>query len=167
MSETDYFYDYDGTYCHPDTDVLANKLGITDKERLERLETTVTIIRIGQLTNNPLEGKLDLDNLLGIHKAIFCDIYSWAGQIRSVEIAKGGFQFCRCEYMEAQLNGLFSELERENYLRGLDEETAVSRLAYYLGEMNVVHPFREGNGRTQRVFIEQLAKQAGHPLTFM
>lgn len=68
--------------------------------------------------------------------------------------------------IEPEAKKLFAQLKRENYLKGLSFEQMVKRLAFYLGEINILHPFREGNGRTQRSFIMQLAKQAGYHLDF-
>ena len=89
--------------------------------------------------------------------------YEWAGEIRTVNIFKGN-RFCRCDYIEPQINKLLSKLKDENYLKDYDKEKVAERLAYYLGEINVIHPFREGNGRTQRLFIEHLADSLGYSL---
>ena len=102
-----------------------------------------------------------------IHKFLFGEIYDWAGQIRTVNISKGN-RFCQAEYIEPQITKIFDKLRKEKYL--LDCKTKAElgkRLAYYLSEINVIHPFREGNGRTQRIFIEYLAHNAGYSLDFM
>lgn len=166
MSDNDYFYEDDGIYCYSGSDVLKNKLGIRDSEEFSRAEATITILRMVELDSNPVNGNFDFDHLREIHRRIFGDIFEWAGEIRTVQIAKGKTEFCRCEYIQENADRLFSELARDNMLRDMDEDTIIPKLAYYLGEINAIHPFREGNGRTQRKFIEQLAKQAGHPLNF-
>ena len=166
MSDNDYFYEDDGIYCYPGTNVLKNKLGIRDSEEFSRAETTITILRMVELDSNPVNGNFDFEHLREIHRRIFGDIFEWAGEVRTVQIAKGRTEFCRCEYIQENADRLFSELARDNMLRDMDEETIIPKLAYYLGEINAIHPFREGNGRTQRKFIEHLAKQAGHPLNF-
>ena len=89
--------------------------------------------------------------------------YEWAGEIRTVNISKGN-RFCRCDYIEPQINKLLSKLKDENCLKDYDKEKVAERLAYYLGEINVIHPFREGNGRTQRLFIEHIADSLGYSL---
>lgn len=115
---------------------------------------------------NRIKGKFDFPHLKKIHYFLFCDIYDWAGEIRTVNISKGN-QFCRCDYIEEQMNNLLAKLKSENYLKNLDKENAAKRLAYYLSEINVIHPFREGNGRTQRLFIEHLSHSIGYQLNFM
>ena len=114
---------------------------------------------------NPIEGKLDFNYLKNIHKFIFGDIYEWAGTRRTVNIAKGN-SFCRCEFIEEQMESIMRKLEKENYLENLNIEMLAERLAYYIGEINAIHPFREGNGRTQRMFIECLALKNGFSLDF-
>jgi cell filamentation protein len=83
--------------------------------------------------------------------------------IRTVGIAKGS-PFCLPQHIETSAAEVFRGLRSENCLRGLDREVFVARLAHYLGEVNAVHPFGEGNGRTQRAFFEQLARKAGYTL---
>lgn len=117
------------------------------------------------MIQNPIEGKLDFNYLKNIHKFIFGDIYEWAGTIRTVNIAKGN-SFCRCEFIEEQMESIMRKLEKENYLENLNIEMLAERLAYYIGEINAIHPFREGNGRTQRMFIECLALKNGFSLDF-
>lgn len=157
MSEYSYEYEYDNRYCYPHSTVLINKLGITDACLLNSAEREVTSLRIGQLLAHHLNGNFDLDHLKDIHKFLFGDLYPWAGEFRKVNIAKGN-QFCRNEYIEAQLTALFDALKAENYLRNCTDRIVLAkRLAYYLGEINAIHPFREGNGRAQRMFIEHLA----------
>ena len=100
-----------------------------------------------------------------IHKFLFQDLYSWAGEFRKVNISKGN-PFCLYTYIEEQLKKLFTELKKEAYLSLLPQEELASRLAYYLGELNAIHPFREGNGRSQRIFIMELAAKNGYILDF-
>jgi cell filamentation protein len=102
----------------------------------------------------------DLRHLCGIHHRIFGDIYDWAGQLRTVAIAKGSW-FCLPQYIESSAADIFRALHGESLLRGLARDAFTERLTYYLGEVNAVHPFREGNGRAQRAFFEQLASDAG------
>lgn len=162
-----YYYEYelDSDYCYPGTYVLKNKLNIIDDDELKSAERSITSLRTAQLMQNPIEGKLDFDYLKNIHKFIFGDIYEWAGVTRTVNIAKGN-SFCRCEFIEEQMNSVMKKLEKENYLEGLTIEKLAERLAYYIGEINAIHPFREGNGRTQRMFIECLALKNGFLLDF-
>ena len=101
---------------------------------------------------------------MSIHKFIFEDIYPFAGLYRSENIAKDNFMFANWEFIEDNMNSIFGELKRENYLKGLTKEEFAKRLTYYMSELNVLHPFREGNGRTTREFIRQLALKNGYNL---
>ncbi len=144
--------------------VLRNKLGITDGSLLAQAEASYTLIRLSELASQPIAGNLDLAHLQAIHRYIFQDVYDWAGQIRLVDIQKGSSYFAHYSYIISQATALFTRLAQEHYLRGLPPDAFTQRAAYYLGEINVLHPFREGNGRTQRVFFSELARQAGYAL---
>lgn len=162
-----YEYEWDSKYCYPQSHVLKNKLNITNQGELETAERAITAVKTSQASVSHINGNFDFEHLKRIHKFLFEDIYDWAGCIRTVNISKGN-QFCRVDYIETQINDLFKKLKDENYLldcKTIDE--IGKRLAYYLGEINVIHPFREGNGRTQRLFIEHLAYHAGYELDFM
>lgn len=163
----DYSYDYswDKRYCYPGSNVLINKLNITDADSLREAERRITALRIAEAKLSPIEGGFDLAHLQAIHRYLFGDIYEWAGELRMVNISKGN-QFCLCEHLVTYADDLFSKLRTEKYLIGLPEKDFPIRLAYYLSEINVLHPFREGNGRTQRIFIEYLADNAGYNVDF-
>ncbi|MBQ7801517.1 MAG: Fic family protein [Oscillospiraceae bacterium] len=162
----DYSYDYewDVEYCYPDSNVLINKLNIREAEALAVAEREITSIRLAVAKLNPIKGSFELKHLQKIHKTVFGDIYDWAGKLRHVNIAKGN-QFCLAMNLETYAENLFRKLENEHYLIGY-EGSVPHRLAYYMSEINVLHPFREGNGRTQRLFIEYLALVAGYRLDF-
>ena len=148
----------DTAYCYSGTEVLRNRLNIRSAEKLSIAERKLTMLRIADLLRRPVVGRFDLKHLCRIHEYIFQDIYSWAGQIRTVEIAKGTY-FCKTEYITGMLNNLFNELREEMFLKELHGSKLVCRLAYYMSEINAIHPFREGNGRAQREFIRELALQ--------
>lgn len=107
----------------------------------------------------------NLKHLQAIHKYIFQDIYEWAGEIRKVDIAKGNM-FCNVRFLSGQAAEIFGKLKEEDYLQGLEEEDLIGRLAYFFSEINVLHPFREGNGRSQREFIRCLALHNGYVVNF-
>lgn len=151
-------------YLIPGTDTLANKLGIRDAATLRQVEYDLTAQRLELLGERPIQGRFDLDHLQRIHGYVFQDLYEWAGQLRTVDIEKGGARFAHAGFIEAAAAGMAKELEGERFLRGLDKEQFVERLAYHYGELNALHPFREGNGRATREFIGQLAEQAGFTL---
>jgi cell filamentation protein len=155
----------DVVYCYPDSDVLINKLGIRNADRLHAAERKLSALRVLELINNPMNGTFDLKHLENIHGYIFQDIYEWAGKIRTVDIAKGNM-FCKVQFIRTQADELFAKLKKENYLRNLGRNEMVEKLAYYFAEINALHPFREGNGRAQREFIRELALAAGYAIRF-
>ena len=157
-------YEWDSEYCYPDSNILINRLNIQNAEDLSVAEREITAIRLAVAKAEPMKGNFDLMHLQRIHKVIFGDIYGWAGKLRHVNIAKGN-QFCLAMNLEAYAANLFRKLENEHYLIGY-EGSVPHRLAYYLSEINVLHPFREGNGRSQRLIIEYLALVAGYRLDF-
>jgi cell filamentation protein len=114
---------------------------------------------------SPVSPGYDLPQLREIPKRIFGGIYEWAGQIRTVAIAKGAM-FCLPQDIDSSAAVIFGELHDEDCLRGLLRDAFIRRLAHYLGEVNALHPFREGNGRAQRAFFGQLARNAGFTLAW-
>ena len=163
----EYYYEYeqDSYYCYPGTYILKNKLGIIEQEELKRAEREITSLRMAQLMQKSIPGKFDFEHLKKIHCFLFDNIYEWAKKIRSVNISKGN-QFYRSEFIDEQMKNIFKKLKAEQYLSGLDRDKMASKLAFYLGEINAIHPYRKGNGRTQRMFIEQLASYNGYQLDF-
>lgn len=151
---------FDTVYCYPGTEVLINNFGEHDPKILSQLERMCTAARIVDLLKDPVSGSFDLAHLKKIHLYIFQDIYTWAGQIRMVNISKE-LLFCDANFIEKELNRLFLKLKSENFLKDCTEDNIAARAAYYLGEINAVHPFREGNGRTQREFIRELLLPTG------
>jgi cell filamentation protein len=162
-----YYYEYEAgsDYCYPGTSVLINKLNIRNNQQLSEAERRFTAVTVLEVMSKPVRGSFDLKHLMDIHKAIFGDIYEWAGKLRTVNIAKGN-QFCQCTYLVDYADELFSKLKAERFLIDTAPEELPERLSFYLSEINVLHPFREGNGRTQRVFMDYLARYNGYHLNF-
>lgn len=167
MEDTSYSYERDDFYCYPNSSVLKNKLGIISSESFKGLERSISALKIAQIDQGGFDFELTFDaaHLRAIHRFIFSDIFEWAGEYRNVNISKGTM-FCAFQYIRENLDDLFSKLKKEDFLSGMQEDQTASRLAYYLGEINAVHAFREGNGRAQRVFIRQLAYECGYVLSF-
>lgn len=153
-------------YVYPDTGTLINKAGIRDQDELDKFEADATAVRMLELIDKPIQGKFDLAHLQAIHRHLFQDVYDWAGELRKVDISRGSSHFGNWALIGPYLDGELKKLQRENYLRDCTPEQFVHRLAHYMGEINAAHPFREGNGRTQRVFCAQLAEQAGYFIDF-
>ena len=147
------------------TNSTGNVPGLGSAAGLEAAEQEITHAALIWLDESPATPAYDLGHLREIHRRIFGDIYDWAGKIRTVAIAKGA-TFCLPQYIESSAAVIFGELRGEDFLRGLDRDAFTGRLAYYLGEVNALHPFREGNGRAQRAFVSQLARDAGYVLTW-
>ncbi|MBS0298185.1 MAG: Fic family protein [Proteobacteria bacterium] len=160
MSEA--LYDaHDDPACYPGTRVLRNIPGLREPEDLEQYEAMSFALRALQ----PLPaGRFGLSHYRAIHRHLFGDVYRWAGRFRTVRISKPGAAFCFPEHIDAQMRELFERLRRGNRLRGLDREAFAAEAAAFLAWLNHIHPFREGNGRTQMTFMAALAAQAGHPL---
>jgi cell filamentation protein len=156
----------DDPYVYPGTSCLRNRAGILDSDELERFEAEQTSIILAQLAHQRLPGRYDLAHLKSFHRRIFGDIYEWAGELRTIAIAKEQSLFALPEHIEPYLSRVLSELAEERLLRALPRHEFVDRLTYYYAELNAVHPFREGNGRTQRAFLGQLAHQAGYHLAW-
>ena len=159
-------YDADDTYCYPGTDVLRNKAEITNAEDLDAYEGELSTLRSIEILENPVFGQFDLAHLQRIHLALFQDVYDWAGEIRTVDISRGNSRFANVRFIESAANDIFNKLARENWLKGLGADALSQRLAHYLSEINALHPFREGNGRVQRIFISQLSQSAGYQLDY-
>ncbi|MDR1849838.1 MAG: Fic family protein [Zoogloeaceae bacterium] len=155
---------YADPYIDPRTGIFYNKLGICNNEALSKAEFILSYQRAAQLEIHPVPGNFDMAHLRAIHKMLFQDVYPWAGELRTVEISKGQTQFCYVQMLEYGMNDIHKRLEKDNYLRNLGEIPFIEKSADFFGDVNALHPFREGNGRAIRIFIRQLAKQAGYDL---
>ena len=151
-------------YCYKNSNVLINKLDIHNEKVLQKFEAKITAAKLLALRKKGIIGNFDTQHLIDIHTYLFEDIYPFAGKFRNENIAKDVFRFAEFEYIEPELERLLNELKSENYLEGLSKKDLTQRLAYYLSELNVLHPFREGNGRTIREFIRELALKNGYVL---
>ena len=159
-------YDGSDTYVYPDSEVLRNKADLQDQAALDAFEADASAVRMVELINTPMQGNFDLAHLCAMHRHLFQDVYDWAGEIRTVDISRGASRFANFNLIDAYLTGQLEGIAKENFLQGLAPDVFVSRLAHYLGEINAAHPFREGNGRVQRLFCTQLAEQASYFIAF-
>jgi cell filamentation protein len=151
----------DDPYVYPGTSILRNRLGITDPEFLDKQERSLVVLR-GR--RGVPRGSLDLTHLRAIHRHLFRDVYDWAGELRTVEISKDDQQFQFRQYIHTGMADVHRRLERSRFLRGLSAADFAAQAAVIVGDINYIHPFREGNGRTQLQYLKQLAAQAGHRL---
>lgn len=143
-----------------------NRFGISDYEKLQPIETAFAFKRARELEARGITGKFDTSHLKSIHQHLFRDVFPWAGEFRVVNIWKGNSMFGPALHISAALTELLEKLRREDYLHSVTRAVFCARAAFYLGEINAIHPFREGNGRTQRDFIRQLGLHAGHPISW-
>ena len=148
-------------YCYPGTTVLINRADLRDQTALADFETEM----VSQRFREPLpSGRLSARHYCAIHRHLFQDVYSWAGEVRTVRITKQGSAFCYPEHIDREMRRLFGDLASHKRFRGLKSVDFADRAAHFLAELNAIHPFREGNGRAQLSFLVALAHLAGHPL---
>ena len=152
--------------CYPGTTVLVNKFGIRDDEKLLKAEIAITQEAAARWEQSPQFGSFDFAHYKAIHKHLLEDLYDWAGQVRDVNISKKGTRFCPYGEIEGQAERIFARLLNKDCLRGLTKGRFVSEFVDLYVATNYLHPFREGNGRTQRLYLSQLARNAGYSLDF-
>lgn len=152
--------------CYKGTSCLINKFDIRDEKQLEIAEAHITIAKISILQQSPIEGNFDFEHYKLIHKFIFEDLYDWAGIPRTVDISKKGTLFVKADDIEKTAIACFEHLKKENYFKNLDIDDFIEKLTDFYCVTNSLHPFREGNGRTQRVFLSQLSCNAGYEMDF-
>ncbi len=154
--------DEDEMSYYPETRCLVNYFGLKDKPQLKRVDKMVSSFRTAELLRLPLKMPYNFDHLVAIHSHLFGDIYPSAGMIR-VSSPKKHREYCQPEYIIPQAEKLFDNLRQSRYLMGIDDvDDFVNELAYYMGEVEALHPFMDGNGRTTRLFFDSMARSAGY-----
>lgn len=152
----------DKVYCYPGTDTLKNRLGTRDPEKLLRAEIEYIANRLSELQENPEPGKFDFAHLKRIHGRIFQDLYEWAGQPRTVDIAKNSSLFCPSWNIDGYAQDVFRNFCRDCKTAAADRKKFTHALAEHYADLNALHPFREGNGRSQREFTRELCAECGY-----
>jgi cell filamentation protein len=147
-------YNHTDPYTYPNSTVLKNKLDIKNKSELDIIEAEIydTKMRI----NTP-KGMFDYNHLMKMHHFLFNDIYDWAGKPREVNIAKktdyaGTTMFAYSHRIEPELKKILTRLDHD-FIVECDRNEFCNKISEYFNEVNAVHPFREGNGRTNRLFF--------------
>ncbi|RRD44756.1 Fic family protein [Tessaracoccus sp. OH4464_COT-324] len=161
--------DFVDPYIDPETGLLKNKVGARTKGELEQAEGDLSFARLIQLMENPPPATGDLAEFCAIHRQLFQDVYPWAGEVRTVDIRKsdkGSACFMPVALIPRGSRFAAEELRREHGLKGLNRAGFVRRLAHHYDQFNYIHPFRDGNGRTQRVFWNRVALDAGWQLNW-
>lgn len=165
---TDRFTRYDvyavagSRYCYPGTQVLRNRFHIRDAAALRALEADLSAVRQSGLLEQPIEGRFTAHHLCRIHRYLLGDLYIFAGHYRTEDIAKGETRFQAHGQIGEKLTGLLARLAAEDHLQGLPSEALPARAAWYMAELNYIHPFREGNGRAIREFMRLLFLRCGY-----
>ena len=152
---------FEDPYCYKNSFVLKNKAGHRDAGALETLELDMQMIRAAE----PLPtGTFDTGHYRAVHRHLFQDVYRWAGRYRTVRIAREGAMFCYPEFIAAQMDALFQAILKAPFVVGASQADFVRDATRFLGDLNAIHPFRDGNGRTQLSFLFLLGERAGHHL---
>lgn len=150
--------------CYPGTHTLINFLHITDSDLLEAAERDITALAASHIEFSP--PPYNLDYLCSIHKTLFEDIYAWAGEVRPIDISKGGTRFCVAHRILAEAKKLFSSLAQEGNFERCNRVELIKKAAELYGDVNMLHPFRDGNGRAQRILFEHIVVNAGFEITW-
>lgn len=151
-------------YCYPGSPVLRNKLDIRDDPTLSEAEQQLTAIAADNVEFNP--PPYNLAYLQSIHRRLFSDLYDWAGELRTVGMAKQDTRFCQPQFMEQEARKIFSHMAAAHWYEGLSRADLIIAVADAYSDLNVVHPFREGNGRAQRILFEHLIMNAGFEISW-
>lgn len=151
---------------YPGTSVLINKLNIQDQAQLEENETLITTVQSLKFELEPFPGEMNFDYYKRLHRFLFEAIYEWAGEVRTVNLSKQHTAFCLANEVENLAAATFRRLRQNHYLCGLSREEFLRELVDLYISLNYLHPFREGNGRVQRLYLRQLAQRAGYRLNF-
>lgn len=149
-------------YCYPDSSVLKNKLDIRDPALLRKVEADLSTARQAEIFRTPVVGRFTATHLCNIHRKLLGDVYSFAGHFRREDIAKGPTRFVTYSQIKEKLQRLLGQLQQEKWLENVPFEAFAARSAYYMAELNYIHPFREGNGRAIREFMRLLFLHNGY-----
>lgn len=149
-------------YCYPDSSVLKNKLDIRDPALLRKVEADLSTARQAEIFRTPVVGRFTVTHLCNIHRKLLGDVYSFAGHFRREDIAKGPTRFVTYSQIKEKLQRLLGQLQQEKWLENVPFEAFAARSAYYMAELNYIHPFREGNGRAIREFMRLLFLHNGY-----
>jgi cell filamentation protein len=161
-------YSLDGMQdgCYENSTVLINKFDIRDQKALDEMEQIITAINYAEIELDLKFENVDFGYYKNIHKLMFDEIYDWVGKIRRVNMSKNGINFCEASSIEE--NGIlcFEHLKAKNYLKDMEFEKFIEYLTELYCDLNILHPFREGNGRVQRLFLTLLIKNTGYEIDF-
>ncbi len=152
--------------CYPGTATLINKFDIRDEAKLAEVEVVLVSARAAEWETSPKCASFDFKHYKAIHAHLFSELYDWAGRVRTINISKKGTQFCSAEDIGELAARIFERLRSQNCFQGMAHDDFVYAVVDFYCSTNMLHPFREGNGRTQRLFLSQLVRAAGYELNF-
>ena len=159
----DYWTDGEDPYIDPATKVLRNLLGIGDRRELEIAEDAYSDASILEVFPFIIKEKhITLKTWQTIHGMMFGEVYDWAGKLRTVRMSKGISMFANPQFIDKSAETIFKKLEEDKCLQGFPLEKVADRLSFYYNELNAIHPFREGNGRSLKIIISEIARRAGY-----
>ena len=144
--------------CYEGTTCLINKLDIRDEQKLSEAEAAIVFGKLTMLKQTPVQGEFDFEHYKQLHHFLFCDIYDWAGQIRDINLSKKGTDFVSADQIDACAKSCFQRLQSFR-AEELSQRELAEEVADFYHTINMLHPFREGNGRVQRAFFEQWAEE--------
>lgn len=150
-------------HCYEGTTCLINKLDIRDEKKLAEVEAAIVLGKTALLDQKPIQGSFDFDHYKRIHHFLFCDLYDWAGQIRKINLSKKGTVFVPADEIKPCAEACFKRLQAFQ-TKGLRHQELALEVADFYHTINMLHPFREGNGRTQRAFFAQWIQHIGFQL---
>ena len=149
--------------CYPGTTCLINRLDICDESMLAKAEASIVLAKASFLDQHPVSGGYDFEHYKQIHRYLFCDLYDWAGEIRKVDVSKKGTSFVPAVEIAVCAAACFEHLSGFSAI-GLSKHELAVKVADFYSTVNMLHPFREGNGRTQRIFFKQWIQHLGYTL---
>jgi len=152
--------------CYEGTSCLINKLGINDDKKLKEFEAAITFAKASELEKDPLSDSFDVEHYKAIHRFLFEDIYEWAGKYRKINMSKKGTNFADAQRIPELMDACFKRLKDNDFFANNSFDEFVENIVDFYQTTNMIHPFREGNGRTQRLFITQLIRHNGYEINF-
>lgn len=150
-------------YTYKGTNVLKNKLNIKSEEKLKEYETKVVALKLASIDKANIKRTFDKNHLINIHKYLFEDVYDFAGKYRKENITKENFRFSEYYYIEDNIDYVFNKIKIDE-LKKLSFDELIKKLSEIMTDLNVLHPFREGNGRTTREFVRELLNELGYDI---
>ena len=150
-------------YTYKGTNVLKNKLNIKSEEKLKEYETKVVALKLASIDKANIKRTFDKNHLINIHKYLFEDVYDFAGKYRKENITKENFRFSEYYYIEDNIDYVFNKIKIDE-LKKLSFDELIKKLSEIMTDLNVLHPFREGNGRATREFVRELLNELGYDI---